>query len=155
MKIILDFIPVISIFSPILAHRGRRPATAEEAATRADRKALLASVKYVADDDEVPEDMDVFRFALARKIRTLLGDPKTCPEPGCRRTKRCVGPTMRCQRDHPAPKLTPEQDARMRAGLYRAVKQQIAEIDAAGGARDLVSGAGHLGSHRRGRKGSA
>jgi hypothetical protein len=61
------------------------------------------------------------------------GLPRRCREPVCRLAKRCVGPTMRCQRDFPAPKLTPEEDARVRAEILHAIKRRRAEIDAAKG----------------------
>jgi hypothetical protein len=52
--------------------------------------------------------------------------PRRCRERACRRAKRCVGPTMRCKLDFPGPKLTPEEDAQMRADWKRSIEQDLA-----------------------------
>jgi hypothetical protein len=72
--------------------------------------------------------MDVFRYALARRIHTLLGDARRCREPACRRTRRCAGPDMRCARDFPAPPVTDEKWSRMKADLMRALKRRATEL---------------------------
>ena len=79
------------------------------------------------DDEPVPKDIDEFRVALARRMLTFLGMPRRCREPICRRTKRCAGPDLRCQRDNPAPPRTPEQHAHMMAAMLRTVRRRLAE----------------------------
>jgi hypothetical protein len=95
--------------------------------------ALRESLKYNAppaddEDDPVPEDLDVFRLALARRIRAMLGTPDRCRERVCRRSKRCAGPDMRCARDFPSPQLSAEERARLRAKLHNALKRRLAEL---------------------------
>jgi hypothetical protein len=75
-----------------------------------------------------PRDMDVFRYALSRRIYTMLGDARRCREAICRRTKRCAGPDMRCTRDFPAPKVTEEAWSKIKADLLRALKRRAAEL---------------------------
>ena len=107
----------------------RRPPEAEP-------DALRASVQYAlvdpAGDDPVPDDIDVFRLALARRIATFLGLPRRCRAPICRRSKRCAAGDMRCQRDCPPPQLSAEQAARMKAELRRALERRLAEIGTGG-----------------------
>jgi hypothetical protein len=91
----------------------------------AKRAQAAAAAPPRDDDDPVPEDIDEFRRELARRILTLLGLPRRCHDPACRRAKRCVGPDMRCQRDYPAPKLSPEKQAAMMAALQRALKRRL------------------------------
>lgn len=102
-----------------------------------DREARLlrASVKYAGPsdaDDAVPADPELARYALARKLLTFSRMPRRCREPVCRRSKRCAGPDMRCQRDFPQPPMTPEEDARVRAEVRRLLDREIARREAAG-----------------------
>ena len=92
---------------------------------------LRESLKYSAPGcAEMPDDIDVFRVAFSRQIRTLLGDARRCREPVCRRAKRCAGVDMRCQREQPAPPTTPEQWARVRAEFYKALEREVGRQDA-------------------------
>ena len=97
------------------------------AQTRA-RGAQARALPPQAEDDPVPNDIDEFRRALARRILTFLGMPRRCREPACRRAKRCVGPDLRCQRDNPVQKLSPDQEAAMKAALQRALRRRLAQI---------------------------
>ena len=45
-----------------------------------------------------------------------------------RRAKRCAGADIRCQRDYPPPRVTPEQEAHMMAALRRALERRLAEL---------------------------
>ena len=70
---------------------------------------LRASVNYVAPAGGIPfEDRDVHRLAELRRFMTLIELPLQCREPRCRRTRKCVGPTLRCEHD------IPEIDSRRR-----------------------------------------
>ena len=99
-----------------MSHSARRPCRAG-----AGRR-----VPPQADDDPVPKDINEFRLTLARRILTLVGMPRRCRAPGCRRARRCVGPDLRCQRDNPLPKLSPERQAAMKAALQRALRRRLA-----------------------------
>jgi hypothetical protein len=100
----------------------KRPSEAESRETRALRESLTYKA---AGDDKPPKDMDVFRFALTRKISTFLGDPHRCSAPVCRRTLRCASPDMRCCRNNPPVK--PEEWARAKADILRALERRLAE----------------------------
>jgi hypothetical protein len=83
-----------------------------------------AAVPPVCDDDEpVAQDMDEFRLRLIREIQTMRRMHRRCRAPICRRVKRCADPTMRCDRDFPTPKLTPEQEAATKAALWRVLQR--------------------------------
>jgi hypothetical protein len=110
----------------------RKPTDTEKRNMRLLRQS--ASIAYRQDDrgrDSVPEDMDLFRFAMTRRIVTMLGTPRRCRESVCRRSKRCMGPTMRCRRDFPLPKTSPERSAAAIATVYKALQRRLAELDAA------------------------
>jgi hypothetical protein len=98
--------------------------------TLSPAEALRESLKYRAASSggEPPEDMDVFRYALSRRIHTLLGDARRCREPACRRLRRCAGPDMRCVRDFPAPPVTQQQRSKAMADIQRALKRRAAEL---------------------------
>lgn len=81
-------------------------------------------------ENEIDRDtlnIEVFRYAMARKINTFLDLPQQCREPVCQRSKRCVGPTMRCQRDCPPPQVTREEQSAMLAEFSKILKQYLRE----------------------------
>ncbi len=88
---------------------------------------LRESLKYdPTSGGALPKDIDVFRMALCRHLHTMLGDARRCPEPACKRTRRCAGPDMRCLRDAPPVRITEEESARARAEFKRAIDDEIA-----------------------------
>ena len=107
-----------------------KPAKGRKRARRRPADALSRSAQYNADesDSAPPQDIDVFRYALTRRIRTLLGDPRRCREPVCRRTRRCAGPDLRCARDFPAKPVSDEQWSKTGAELLRALSRRAAEL---------------------------
>ena len=118
--------------------RKSRTRKSAKAAPRAAAEALRQSVRYAAaigqdhpaPGDPVPEDMAVFRLALARRIETLLGTPRRCRAPVCRRRKICADAAMRCRREVVWPAMTPEEEASAMADVQRALKRRLAELDA-------------------------
>ena len=108
------------------------PRSKAPALTERDLEILRESVKYAEwppnRDEAPPEDRDVARTALTRKLLTFLKMPRRCREPVCRRRNVCAGLTMRCQRDFPPPKCSPEQEAAMRAATYKAIQRRLAEF---------------------------
>jgi hypothetical protein len=116
-----------------------KPRTAAELPADASPDALAASAAYAladpAGDDPVPDDIDVFRLALARQMMTFLGMPRRCREPLCRRSQSCAGEDMRCLRDFPAPQLSEARRANLRAEMRRALERRMAEIEAGGEAQ--------------------
>jgi hypothetical protein len=81
-------------------------------------------------DDLVPAEIDEFRRALARRILTMLGMPRRCRVPRCRRSKRCAGADLRRQRDNPAPPVAPAEEARAKATVLRLLQRRLAQADA-------------------------
>jgi hypothetical protein len=79
------------------------------------------------DDDPVPADIDEFRRALARKIMTRLGMAERCRDHHCRRHRKCSGPDLRCQRDFPAPPMTPAETAAMPAHVQKLLRERREE----------------------------
>jgi hypothetical protein len=69
---------------------------------------------------------------LQRRLHTLAGRWRRCREPVCRRAKSCRGAKFSCARAAPQKQLTPEQQARRMAMIYRAVMRRVAELEAAG-----------------------
>ena len=101
-------------------------ANAENPAGRRRAHVLRESLKYDPTSSELPKDIEVFRMALCRHLHTMLGDPRRCPEPACKRTRRCAGPDMRCLRDAPPVAITEDESARARAEFRRALDDEIA-----------------------------
>jgi hypothetical protein len=96
----------------------------------AEAKLMRASVKYARPldaDDSGPDDDNVFRYALSRRLLTNQKMPRRCREGIYRRSKHCLGPDMRCLRDFPPPAMTPEQDRALRAALYRTLTRMVTE----------------------------
>jgi hypothetical protein len=109
---------------PAAHSRGDKSETdAGASAGRADQRARAAALPD--DDDPVPDNVDEFRLALARKIMTLLGMHRRCGEGACRRHRRCSGADLRCQRDNPMPPMTPDQEAAALADVQRALQRHV------------------------------
>ena len=99
--------------------------------TEAEREAfaLRASADCETQKDGAPHaDRDVRRAVMARRMNTLLRYPARCGDTRCRRTGRCVGLTMRCDRDFPLPGLTPEQAAEAAASMRAAFQRRLVEL---------------------------
>jgi hypothetical protein len=103
--------------------------------TRRERDALRAKrrkqarIEQAAEEGDPPKDIDVFRYAMARRIAMFVGERRQawrrCPEHLCKRHRACLAPHNRCSALPVAPPRTPEQDARLRANLSRALRQAI------------------------------
>ncbi len=103
--------------------------------TRRERDALRAQrrkqarIEQAAAEGDPPKDIDVFRNAMARKIAMFTGERRqawrSCPEQLCKRHRACFAPKNRCSVSPVLPPRTPEQDARLRANLSRALRQAI------------------------------
>lgn len=98
--------------------RQRRERSGKE--IKAERRAKL--MKLWGDADP-PEDIDEFRKALARRIARYIDRWRGCPEPACRRHRRCEAPHVSCTNHRPARPHTPEQTARAMAQVSRMLRQ--------------------------------
>jgi len=78
-------------------------------------------------DAEPPADIDEFRNAMARRINILIANRarywRSCKETACRRAHACLAPRIHCSNAPPLPPLSPEQAARRRAEVMRAVRE--------------------------------
>ena len=109
--------------------KGSKPAALKSPAGAQPKAPKRKAAPPVADDDDEPVDMEALRIDLSRHIATLGHYPRTCPEPQCRRARRCLSRKLSCRRVHPPPQL------HARAGVtvdgVRATRDQAP----AGGAR--------------------
>ena len=80
------------------------------------------------DPDAMPEDIDEFRYELARMIRMFINDWHGCPERFCQRNRGCMAPNNRCTNAKPLPPDWQEKDwPAHRAEIYKALKARLAE----------------------------
>ena len=86
---------------------------------------LRASANYVAPKDGTPRDRDVVRMVLARRLMEVMGLPRRCGEPLCRRARRCVGPTLRCQRDVALPPVSEDKGAAAMAHFRKLLTREM------------------------------
>jgi len=77
-------------------------------------------------DDEVPEDVDEFRNALARGINMFINTWQGCPEPVCRRARRCMAPNIGCSNAPPL-NLSEEEKAKAIADVYKKLREVVAQ----------------------------
>jgi len=108
----------------------RRDAEIREAELR--RSAVLPASVTVAErkggGEEAEPPLDVMRLAICRRIYTALEYPRRCRAPVCRRVKRCAGPTLRCERDIPAPPDMAAQWEKAKPEILRLLKARVAEF---------------------------
>ncbi|MCW5690150.1 MAG: hypothetical protein KIT76_16510, partial [Pseudolabrys sp.] len=111
------------------------------------------SARYVSasGDDPVPENMDVFRIAMVRRLATMLGEPRRCREAVCRRSGRCLGPTLHCRLNRPRPQSSPDETAGALAKVKRAIQRRLAELDAQRSSAEAAKPAPAAASRRRNR----
>jgi hypothetical protein len=88
-----------------------------------ERRKTVAAPDF--EDSQPPPNMAEFRIALLRKIATYAGWWRRCREPICRRNRRCLGAELRCSRDQPQRKRTPDQEARIMAELKRELERRL------------------------------
>jgi hypothetical protein len=80
------------------------------------------------DNDTVPDDADEFRNQLARRIHMAVNEWPGCPELLCQRNRGCMAPDNVCANMPPVTTEEMERDwPRVRAEIYKAVKEQVAE----------------------------
>jgi hypothetical protein len=73
-------------------------------------------------EDPVPENIDVFRYRLARRLAMIVNNWHGCPEALCRRHRGCMAPHIHCTNTPPV-ETTPEETARTMALVYRTVRE--------------------------------
>jgi hypothetical protein len=105
------------------------------------RKTFAAATQAPqGDDDPIPDNIDDFRNALARRINKFIGDRarrwRDCPEKCCRRARHCIAPRGRCANRPPAPPSTPEDTARVIAEVTRAMRARLAQSEGGKAARE-------------------
>ena len=79
------------------------------------------------ENDEGPEDMDEFRYDLARRIVMLLNRWDGCPEPLCKRNPGWMAPSGDCINIKEEPITDAERDA-ARYDIRQAIDEKLAEL---------------------------
>jgi hypothetical protein len=103
------------------------------AAAQADyRRRLMAA--GIDPEDDPPDDMDAFRYRLARMITMHLNDWPGCPEQICRRMRGCMAPGGSCTNHADDPPMTDEEWDEVRPKIRKALDKRIASL----GGRDAV-----------------
>lgn len=84
------------------------------------------------DNDKAPRDIHELRLALARHISRAIADRqgawRQCPQRGCRRARSCQTSRPECPALPPAPPMSPEEQARVRAGFGRMLRRRLDEL---------------------------
>ena len=115
-----------------IAHRRRPQWRKLRAARNGEARPLPWRRDDRDDDDEVPRDIDAFRYELARRIHVFIsrrqGLWRTCREPGCRRHHDCASPRLMCRSAEPEePDPTGERRAKVMADVRRALDVALAQ----------------------------
>ncbi len=100
------------------------------------RKTFAPAIKAPApqDDDPIPDNIDDFRNAMARRIYKFIGNHtgawRGCPEKCCRRARHCIAPRGDCINLPPQRETTPEEDGRAIAEFYRMLRERLERDEA-------------------------
>jgi hypothetical protein len=80
------------------------------------------------DTENMPEDMDEFRWQFARVIAMFLNEWHGCPERLCRRHRGCMAPhNFRCSNWPPSTKEEMDREWELvRAEVYKELKAALA-----------------------------
>lgn len=111
--------------NPTSAHPAEQPAHEDEdRGTSFDRRVKAAGI----DPDAVPEDMDEFRYTLARKIAMFVNAWHGCPERLCQRNRGCMAPNIACTNAKPlSPDWQEKEWPRVKVEVYKALKAHLAK----------------------------
>ena len=113
--------------SPVQA-RPQKPMTDEEKErSESYRRRIKAAGLSDDENDEGPEDMDEFRYDLARRIVMFLNQWDGCPEPLCKRNRGCMAPSGDCINIKEEPMTDAEWDA-ARYDIRQAIDEKLAEL---------------------------
>jgi len=114
-----------------LPHAGARPLTELPPDWGSHSPTFEARMKAAGfrKDEEPPEDIDAFRYGLARRLAMIVNNWRGCPERLCRRMRGCMAPHIHCTNTPPV-EATPEETARTMALVYRTMRE-AADKDAA------------------------
>lgn len=92
-----------------------------------DKAAYERRLKAAGLGDEMPEDMDQFRLAMARRINMFVNNWRGCPEMLCQRNRGCMAPNINCT--NVVPPTQEEQDRdwpKAKAEIHLALKRHFA-----------------------------
>ncbi|HXO73362.1 MAG TPA: hypothetical protein VN838_30765 [Bradyrhizobium sp.] len=82
---------------------------------------------------ERPRSLEELRCRLNRRLSDMRKGWRRCDKPLCRRIKQCCGegPEFKCtDNGRPRRKLSPEEKAKVKSDLYKAVRKRRAELAA-------------------------
>jgi hypothetical protein len=93
----------------------------------------MKRVPVSAQDPDRPQSLEELRCRLNRRVSDFRDGWKGCDNPECRRERQCrgEGPDFKCTNDgRPRRTLSPEESAKVRSDLYKAIKARRAELAA-------------------------
>ncbi len=93
----------------------------------------MKQLPYYMQGPERPRSLDELRSRLNRRLSDMREGWRRCDNGLCRRWKQCCGegPEVKCTDDgRPRRELSPEQSAKVRSDLYKAIKARRAELAA-------------------------
>ena len=80
-------------------------------------------------------ELDALRYALLRRLETMLGSWRECPSRFCRRERACVSSGHECAK-LPQPPRDPAAEVAALASFAAGLKRRAAELAAGGGTND-------------------
>ena len=94
-----------------------------------DREEFQARLRAAGLDGPLPEDIEQFRYALARQIHMFLNEWHGCREGACRRQRGCMAPSGVCANAAPLP---PDPDGSrwhnvVKVKIRHAVEEHLAK----------------------------
>jgi hypothetical protein len=113
---------------PVARARQQRRYHAEDKHSQARRSAdYQRRLRAAGIDPEAnpPEDMDAFRYQLARMMVMFLNDCEGCPLRLCRRMQGCMAPESTCANNADDPPMTEEEWDLARLEWRRALDAMI------------------------------
>jgi hypothetical protein len=93
----------------------------------AQPKADAAAAKEAPQPERSPDEL---RADFMRKLGQFVCQQRktwrSCPRTGCRRARACTAPNYECINLPPAPPMTPEREAAIKASFFHAVRRELA-----------------------------
>ncbi len=105
----------------------KKPMTPEEQERSESYHRRIKAAGLSDDEEEAPEDMDAFRYRMARRIVMFLNQWEGCPEPLCKRNRGCMAPSGDCINIKSEP-MTDEEWDKARYEIREALDEKLAEL---------------------------
>ena len=112
---------LLSETNPAQPKAASKPIPSRAARDEPRTRRIRSTITRRPDIEEI-EDMDEFRYELARRIADFMGRHATCRRKSCRRNGRCTAAIPDCFRDDPP--LSKEEAAKALANIRRALDER-------------------------------